>query len=40
MFSAPALQQLNMDPVQPLPVEGDGMLLADAPPPRSTPWWR
>ncbi len=28
---APALQQLNMDPEQPLPVEGDGMLLADAP---------
>ena len=28
---APDLQQLNMDPEQPLPVEGDGMLLADAP---------
>ncbi len=28
---APALQQLNMDPEQPLAVEGDGMLLADAP---------
>jgi FAD/FMN-containing dehydrogenase len=28
---APELQQLNMDPEQPLPVEGDGMLLYDAP---------
>ena len=28
---APALQQLNMDPEQPLPAEGDGVLLADAP---------
>jgi FAD/FMN-containing dehydrogenase len=28
---APELQQLNMDPQQPLPVEGDGMLLADGP---------
>jgi FAD/FMN-containing dehydrogenase len=28
---APALQQLNMDPEQPLPVEGDGVLLAEAP---------
>jgi hypothetical protein len=31
MFSAPALHQLNMDPEQPLAVEGDGMLLADVP---------
>lgn len=31
MIPAPALQQLNMDPEQPLPVEGDGMLLADVP---------
>ena len=30
-IAAPALQQLNMDPEQPLPAEGDGMLLVDAP---------
>jgi FAD/FMN-containing dehydrogenase len=30
MIPAPELQKLNMDPDQPLPVEGDGMLLADA----------
>ena len=28
---APALQKLHMDPEQPVPVESDGMLLADAP---------
>ncbi len=30
-IAAPALQQLNMDPEQPLPAEGDGMLLIDIP---------
>src|SRR5215813_7390843 len=28
---APALQQLHMDPIQPLPNQGDGAFLADAP---------
>jgi hypothetical protein len=28
---APALQQLHMDPEQPVPAEGDGVLLADFP---------
>jgi hypothetical protein len=28
---APALQQLHMDPPEPVPYEGDGMFLADAP---------
>ena len=31
MVSAPALQQLNMDPAQPVPIQGDGAFLADAP---------
>jgi hypothetical protein len=31
MMPAPALQQLHMDPPEPVPYEGDGMLLADAP---------
>ena len=31
MIPAPALQQLHMDPEQPVPVESDGALLADAP---------
>jgi hypothetical protein len=31
MIPAPALQQLHMDPPEPVPYEGDGMLLADAP---------
>ena len=31
MVPAPALQQVNMDPAQPVPSGGDGLLLADAP---------
>jgi hypothetical protein len=31
MIPAPALQQLHMDPPEPVPYEGDGMLLADVP---------
>ncbi|HEY7631427.1 MAG TPA: FAD-binding oxidoreductase [Thermoleophilaceae bacterium] len=31
MIPAPALQQLHMDPPEPVPYDGDGMLLADAP---------
>jgi hypothetical protein len=31
MIPAPALQQLHMDPPDPVPYEGDGMFLADAP---------
>jgi len=31
MIPAPALQQLNMDPPQPVPSQGDGAFLADAP---------
>lgn len=31
MIPAPALQQLHMDPPEPVPYEGDGMFLADAP---------
>jgi hypothetical protein len=31
MVPAPALQQLHMDPPEPVPYEGDGILLADAP---------
>ena len=31
MIPAPALQQLNMDPGQPVPNQGDGALLADFP---------
>ena len=38
MIPAPALQQLHMDPDQPVPNQGDGALLAASPPPRSTPW--
>jgi hypothetical protein len=31
MIPAPALQELHMDPPQPVPYNGDGMFLADAP---------
>lgn len=31
MIPAPALQQIHMDPPQPVPYAGDGMFLADAP---------
>jgi hypothetical protein len=31
MIPAPALQQLHMDPPEPVPYAGDGMFLADAP---------
>ena len=31
MIPAPALAQLNMDPPQPVPIQGDGAFLADAP---------
>src|SRR5580704_10743239 len=31
MIPAPALQQLHMDPDQPVPAQGDGAFLADAP---------
>jgi len=31
MIPAPALQQLHMDPAQPVPAQGDGTLLADFP---------
>jgi FAD/FMN-containing dehydrogenase len=31
MIPAPALQQLHMDPPEPVPYEGDGIFLADAP---------
>jgi FAD/FMN-containing dehydrogenase len=31
MIPAPALQQLHMDPPDPVPYEGDGMFLAEAP---------
>jgi FAD/FMN-containing dehydrogenase len=32
MIPAPALQQLHMDPAQPVPAQGDGALLTDFPP--------
>jgi hypothetical protein len=31
MIPAPALGQLNLDPSQPVPLEGDGAFLADLP---------
>jgi len=37
MIPAPALGQLNMDPPQPVPSQGDGAFPAGFPPPRSTP---